>query len=437
MRIRSKKIYLILLALFILLTYCSIILIDQCWQAKKSQSRSNSTSMCDHFDIDCYDHQYSQKHQALSLVEPLNDCKISSWQWLTDKALFARKRLINQLKDMSNGLPILLKYRIFNFKISLEEVQAKNIRLLKLFHSQDNLQFMRGLVLGEKSPEAAYLPDFANAGMLHVLVASGFNVALVASLAWVMVKNLPKLWQLLGILTLIWFYVFLLEFQPPLLRAAWMFSLVFLLKFVGIRTSRRRVLAWSVVVILVFQPALLSSLSLWLSVLATLGIVTFSRRLTLFWRDDNATGSPMFSSRIAGIFLEEGSVSLAAQALIFPLLIWFFQSANFVSFLANPVLLPWLGGITQAAGLEFLLSLLEKYWPARVLLASLAEVTNWVLDQYLSVVAWWKPFFFLNRTAVQSTAWRYIAVWAVIITGLYFLTRRNREEKAHFFHEKA
>jgi ComEC/Rec2-related protein len=343
--------------------------------------------------------------------------------------------LINQLKDSAHLPLVLLKYRFLTLQKTLEEIQARNNLTLLLFHSQDQLSFTKGLVLGEKSPEAHYMPFFSNAGMLHVLVASGFNVALVASLAWILVKSAPKNWQFAGILLAIWGYVAFLKFEPPLLRAAWMFSLVFLLKFTGKRTKRTRILLLSIGVILLLQPTLVSSLSLWLSALATLGITVFSRRLSLFWSETGAkrAGSVHW---LTGLLLEEGATSLAAQALIFPLLVWFFHQANFVSFLANPLLLPWLGTMTEAAGLEYLLTLLEHWWWARVLLGALAELMAWIYERYFAAVAWWQAWFFLNHTTGDASAKRFIAAWAVIITVLILMTRKKAEAKRNFFHAK-
>ncbi|MFH2118596.1 MAG: ComEC/Rec2 family competence protein [Candidatus Paceibacterota bacterium] len=343
---------------------------------------------------------------------------------------------MNGLNNQSKSLLILLKYRVFSFKKSLEELQAKKNYTLQLFHSQDDLHFASGLVLGQKSTEASYLSAFTNAGLLHVLVASGFNVALIANLAWAVVQPLAKPWQISLTLFFIWFYVIYLELQPPLLRAAWMFSLVYILKFLGIKTKKIRILVWSVGLILLFQPDLISSLSLWLSALATLGILSFSQRLSLFWNDTESSQKGGFLNRISAILLEEGSTSLAAQSLIFPLLIWFFHSANLVSFLANPVLLPWVGTITQLAGLEFLLSFLEEFWPVRVIIWLLSGLMEQIYTWYFAAVAWWKHLFFLNQTVKPGLNQPIYLIWLLAIGLIYFLNHKNTEIKSHFFHEK-
>ena len=162
---------------------------------------------------------------------------------------------------MLNSTLILFKYRFFTFRNFLEGLQAKKMLLLKLFHNQDDLYFINGLVMGEKNTEASYLSAFTNAGMLHVLVASGFNVSLVAGLAWFISQKLSKLIRAMVVLGSIWGYTAYLEFEPPLLRAAWMFSLAFLLKHRGIKTRRSRILLIAITSILLIQPALTNMLA--------------------------------------------------------------------------------------------------------------------------------------------------------------------------------
>lgn len=419
---------LILIVIFILTIIIRQILTDPCNQANKSQSSSMFNSLMTSFDIFCSVRPINLIHQAYSLDSNVETPLISNQSTSTDRLIVKGKGLINQLINSLNLSTALLKNRFLEFKNSLEKLQANKNEEFKFFHNQDNLRFINGLVLGEKSTEAGYLSAFETAGLQHVLVASGFNVALIANLAWSFVKKLSKNIQLTGVLLAIWSYTTYLDFQPPLLRAAWMFTLIFWLKFLGIRTKRVGVLVFSVIVILLFRRDLLTSLSLWLSVLATLGIIVFSRKISMFWSEE-AKGP-------GGFLLEEAGTSVAAQILIFPLLIWFFHSVNLVSLISNPLLLPWLGGLTQAAGLEWFLIFITRWWPGQVLLAWISSVLDQLISLYLSAVAWWKPWFFLNFSPTRQEAMVILAVWAGILSALVLFTRIKQERKPIFFHEK-
>lgn len=437
-----KKRYLIFIVLFIFLQFLFQILILQLHQAKEYQRKDKVLQVLMSFDIFCSFRHFSIKNQACSLESNPESSEVSRSDTHSARSFFSHKSLIDQSKDFLNLQLAMLKYRFFAVKNSLEVSQARKNNTLKLVHGEDHLQFMSGLVWGKKSPTARYMPDFENAGLLHVLVASGFNVALVAGVARLFLAWTPRGVQLVGTLIVIWAYAAFLLFEPPIFRAALMFSLVLLLKSLGTRTKKTRVLLFSVVLILLANRALLESLSLWLSVLATLGIMLFAQRLSFFWREesDKTTGvsgrKTSFFQRGVALFAEEGATSLAAQSLIFPLLVWFFDSANLVSFLANPAMLPWLGTLTQLAGLEFLLTGLDHSWWGRVLLWQSAQATGWFMDLYFSGVAWWQRLSFLNSPAAGDQKLRIIAVWAGFIALLIYHTRIKREKESHFFHEK-
>lgn len=436
-----KKWYLILIVIFIILHKTFEILPSQYRLTKNIQSLPVATSLVNAFDIFCSFRIFHHFFQIFSLDNAVCFSEISRDIEYPAKPFFSYKRLMNQLKEYKNFMAVMLNYRFLTVKNYLEELQAKKNTLLSSFHPQDNLYFMNGLVFGKKTPGAAYVPDFENAGMLHVLVASGFNVALVAGAVHFFVKNLEKKWKIALVILTLWGYAAFLNFEPPILRATWMFSLVLLLQAWGRRTKQTHILAFSVLMILAFQPDLVSSLSLWLSALATLGIVVFVRRLSLFWQNDSPEEITSFSlrsisRRITRIFLEEGATSLAAQSLIFPLLIWYFESLNLVSFAANPLLLPGLGALTQLSALEFLLSGLDSWWWGRMLLWESARLTNQLLSWFFSGVVWWQRFAFLNSSPDSAARFSIIAIWAGIMSLFFLVTRTKREKESLFFHEK-
>lgn len=426
-----KKYILSFFILLILTAYFSKILLYQNCQANKNQSGGVSSSLVTSFDTLCFLNRFLPFFQIPPLEEVRFSNGISNEGEVFARPIFTPKRLIDHSKLYLDFTFSLLKYRFFKAKNSLEGLQAKKNEGLKIIHSPDNLRFIRGLVLGEKSSEAGYMTAFENAGMLHVLVASGFNIALVASATLVFVRNFPRVQRFFLVLGSIWGYAAYLNFEPPLLRAASMFSLLLCLQFFGIRTKKSRVLLGAMAMILWFQPDLISSLSLWLSSLATLGIFVFAQRLSLFWQEGGA------EKGIFKIFLEESATSFSAQSLIFPLLVWFFHSVNLVSFLANPVMLPWLGNLTQLSALEVMLSFADSFWLTRVLLMTLSSGMEVVFRAYFFAVAWWQNFFFLNFSPTPGETRFVLVVWLAIIAGMYRFVRKKPEEKGIFFHEKA
>jgi ComEC/Rec2-related protein len=110
-------------------------------------------------------------------------------------------------------------------------------------------------------------------GMSHVLVVSGWQVALLLTFAEILTQNQSKQTRLL-LLFLFGFILWLLVgSQPPVMRALLSTGIsVSVLWLTGRKVDYLRSLGWSVILILIFTPAWVFSVSLHLSVLASIGV---------------------------------------------------------------------------------------------------------------------------------------------------------------------
>jgi competence protein ComEC len=97
---------------------------------------------------------------------------------------------------------------------------------------------IRAVVIGEQPPDAEELiAAFRNSGTLHAFSVSGMHVAMVGTIAWLLLRmaGVPRRWAVLVLLPLIFGYSWLTGNSAPAVRSAWM-AVVFLGAFV----SRRR-----------------------------------------------------------------------------------------------------------------------------------------------------------------------------------------------------
>ena len=187
-----------------------------------------------------------------------------------------------------------------------------------------------GVLLGVKSalPDDFY-QDLLRTGMLHVVVASGANVILVASFAFPLLNRFfNRRKALLLTLPVIWFYVFLCGAEPPLLRAAIMTSFSFGGTFFGRQKESWRGLVLAAVLLALFTPEVVFDLGFQLSFASSAGIIFLKNRLESFFSWLPTLGS----------FKDDLLTTLAAQIFTVPL-INFFWPIFAVFFLANATLL--------------------------------------------------------------------------------------------------
>lgn len=166
-----------------------------------------------------------------------------------------------------------------------------------------------GFVLGDdRGSSVAVADDFAGAGLTHLLVVSGQNVAFVLAVAAPVLRRFGLRGRLALTLGLLGLFAALTRFEPSVLRATAMAALAAVGVTVGRPASTARLLSLAVAGLVLVDPLLVHSLGFRLSVAATAGIVVLSGPLRRALPGPSVLTGPL-------------SVTLAAQAAVAPLLV--------------------------------------------------------------------------------------------------------------------
>lgn len=212
---------------------------------------------------------------------------------------------------------------------------------------------LAGIVLGSKS---GFPDDFYQAlrktGTLHVVVASGMNItlfagALISLLVFFINRKIAVIISFLGI----WFYVLLAGGEAPVIRAGIMGSLAFLGIGLGREKDAVRGLVFAGLLMLFINPNYLFDLGFQLSFCATAGILFVYPKIKA-WKP----GRRFFSLPLFG---DELAVTLAAQLLTLPMMVFSLGWFNPISPLVNALVLwtvPWVMAIGALGGFFGLLN---------------------------------------------------------------------------------
>ncbi len=187
---------------------------------------------------------------------------------------------------------------------------------------------LAGVVLGdgrEQPPELT--DDFQAAGLAHLLVVSGQNVAFVLLAAGPVLTRLR--WRTRFPLTLLVLACFalLVRFEPSVLRAVAMAAVATLASATGRPTEGTRVLAVAVTALLLIDPLLVRSVGFGLSVSASAAILVLGPRIR------TAIGGPRWLA-------EPLAVTVAAQVGTAPLLLATFGPLPVAAVPANLLAVP-------------------------------------------------------------------------------------------------
>lgn len=204
---------------------------------------------------------------------------------------------------------------------------------------------LMGIVFGARQefPDI-FFDALQTTGVLHVIAASGMNVtfvsaALLFGLGYFMRRQYALVAGCFGIV----FYVFLVGFEPSIVRASIMGVLAFGASLFGRQHIAAYALLLSACIMLLVQPGFLLDLGFQLSFLATLGIIFIKPLIPV----------PQ------NFFSESFSTTLAAQLGTLPILLGTFGQFGLLSLLVNALVL-WvvplvmlLGSVAALVGLFF------------------------------------------------------------------------------------
>lgn len=137
-----------------------------------------------------------------------------------------------------------------------------------------------GMVIGDDRGQTAVVADdFRAAGLGHLLVVSGQNVAFVLAVVAPLAGRFRPAFRALWLFAALLMFAVITRFEPSVLRAVAMAGAGIGASVMGTPIDGRRALSWAVAALLLIDPFLVHLVAFQLSVAATAGIVWWSARL--------------------------------------------------------------------------------------------------------------------------------------------------------------
>lgn len=274
----------------------------------------------------------------------------------------------------------------------------------------DRRALYSGFVLGDdRGQPIEVTDDFRAAGLTHLLVVSGQNVAFVLALLSPLLRRLRLGARFGAAIVLLLLFGVLTRWEPSVLRAEAMAGLALLAATLGRPVSGLRILALAATGLLLVDPLLVGSLGFLLSVGASAGILLLARPLAAM-----LPGPRPLAEAIG--------VTLAAQVGVAPILVPVFDGIPVASLPANLLAVPVAGPLMMwgiAAGL-----------PAGVVggpVARVVHVPTEMLVAWVAAVARWGAGLPLGRLRLP-----HLVVMAVLVAGAILARRRARRQAARF-----
>ncbi len=247
---------------------------------------------------------------------------------------------------------------------------------------------LQGIVLGTKSSIPPDLYEKYNAtGTSHIIVISGANLTLVGGLfSLVFGRLLGKrraYWLTLGGIAA---YVALVGADPAVVRAGLMGGLYVTALYLGRRATAYVSLLATAFVLTMINPLTLWDVGFQLSFAATLSLILFAPAIErLLERGLARILAPEYAGRAVRTVRDAVVMTLAAQILALPLVVYHFGRLSLVSPLANVLVVPVQPLVMVLGSAAAALALLPPLTP----LAQIVAWVPWLCLAYTDAVVQW------------------------------------------------
>jgi competence protein ComEC len=202
----------------------------------------------------------------------------------------------------------------------------------KTLHKPEAFALASTLILGYRSDlSKETLATYSQTGTIHALSVSGMHVGIIylvlqALLQWMDAKRGLKIAKSLLIICLIWYYALLTGLSPSVLRSAGMLSVYILGKTLNRRDNSYNTMAFTALMLLLYQPLLLFDLGFQLSFLSVFGLIYLQPLIYQLFE---------LNSRWADQLWKYTALSLAAQLATFPISVYHFHQFPLLFLFSN------------------------------------------------------------------------------------------------------
>lgn len=198
---------------------------------------------------------------------------------------------------------------------------------------------LNGMLIGYREGLSQEVTDaFSNAGLTHIMAVSGANVVfLIIPLAFLF-KRLRFGNKISGLLTMAFLliFIFITGFEPSVLRAVVMASVILTARMLNRETDIYTTIAFAATLLLICSPYMLFNTGFQLSFAATLSIIMLYKNIK------KLLSCRFIPSAVASIL----AATVAAQLGVLPITLACFNKVSLIAVLSNLLAVPLLEFIT-------------------------------------------------------------------------------------------
>lgn len=325
------------------------------------------------------------------------------------------------MKDLD--IPCFEKLEVQNTKTEkiLQKINDYREHILKI-HSKylksPNLEILGGIVFGDDavSPPKDIKQSFVNSGLLHILAASGMNVAFIYAFFF-FILNLCKVPYRINIVTCIaavLTYVLMTGLGASVVRAALMLLFVLIGKLIDRDAHSIALLSFVGFLMLIYNPMYINDVGFQLSFIVTFGLLVTTPYII------------QSKYKIVNWIIGSVTIPIIAQLWVIPIQIFYFNNISIYSVFANIMSVPFLSVISFGGFISSLLALIQP------ISHIICQIFDFILNPMITLVVNISDFWgALPHSTLQTThpnPIQIIIYYIILINITLFLNKEFREK---------
>lgn len=249
--------------------------------------------------------------------------------------------------------------KILDKKLSAKWTFIQNLNILRdkiiNVHAQylksPNLEILGGIVFGDDAvaPPDYIKASFVNSGLLHILAASGMNVAFIYGF-WVFFMRrarIPFKLTVISGMVLVVIYTMMTGLGASVIRAALMLILILIGKLMDRDSHSVSLLALVAMLMLIYKPAFINDVGFQLSFIVTFGLLTTANVIFERFKDNKPLSFTLS-------FL---LIPIVAQIWVAPIQMFYFNTISVYSVFANILSVPFLSIVSFGGFISSILAI--------------------------------------------------------------------------------
>lgn len=264
---------------------------------------------------------------------------------------------------------LTLKWKFYQ---NLNKLRNKIINVHAKYLKSPNLEILGGIVFGDDAvaPPDYIKASFVNSGLLHILAASGMNVAFIYGF-WVFfmrrIRAPFKLTVLTGMGVVI-IYTFMTGLGASVIRAALMLLFILAGKLIDRDAHTVSLLAFVAMLMLIYNPAFINDVGFQLSFIVTFGILTTANVIFEKYKE----------SKIPDWLIGAILIPVISQIWVAPIQMFYFNTFSTYSVLANVLSMPFLSVISFGGFISSIIAILTPFTDKICMLSDI--ILNFILN---------------------------------------------------------